>query len=41
MSTGEGQALGPLPGPPVSLTDQTVAAIRAAVRDGTLRSGKR
>ncbi|HEY1917549.1 MAG TPA: GntR family transcriptional regulator [Streptosporangiaceae bacterium] len=40
MSTGEGQALGPLPGPPVSLTDQTVAAIRAAVRDGTLRPGQ-
>jgi DNA-binding GntR family transcriptional regulator len=33
-------ALGPLAGPADSLADQAVAAIRAAVRDGTLRAGE-
>jgi DNA-binding GntR family transcriptional regulator len=32
-------ALGPLTGPAESLADQAVAAIRAAVRDGTLQAG--
>jgi len=33
-------ALGPLAGPADSLADQAVAAIRAAVRDGTLQPGQ-
>jgi len=33
-------ALGPLAGPAESLADQAVAAIRAAVRDGTLQAGQ-
>ena len=33
-------ALGPLAGPAESLADQAVAAIRAAIRDGTLQAGQ-
>jgi DNA-binding GntR family transcriptional regulator len=37
---GQAAGLGPLAGPGDSLTDQTVAAIRSAVRDGTLQPGR-